>query len=602
MADPKKSPEIVTEQELKPVLENKAFDATTFLRLYNEWKATWNWSTFAALRKMHEDAGYNNKNTLFGAEWEMHEIAAIVQRYQDGRVQIAQTTASSTATTAADVTAKPVVPSKTPDAFAADIEKELSAIEENNFASFKSAIEKSLILVSAYEKMQPQHREAVRGSLGVMILERLAKADYRVTLSSQNIEVKSEQNPSGATQLETFLRSQNGMKEVLAYGLIYRSSEFKNYSEIYLTDDKKNIKDAPRDYLDYLKDAHRGKSGSTLSQSDQDLEKSRIAVAAIIRDPNTLKWLIVGVPFLEESLRTVSSNPQLQSAVATAAAQTASSTPQVPNSSPSSSGSWSSGQLPDWDKDPINRTLAEIGQGFTGGLNKMMNTPGAFGGLIIATIATMIFGGFKKWLMVLAGGVGLSGIMDRLDKNGVMPGSNPATPASAPTTTPAATAVAAPAAGPRGTFDDTNLSNPQKKGIGLIRGNSSLLLDITNFPKQAGKQKQNATLDDYLTILHKDSIQNITLDKIIYTSEHERSIFSEDPKSNFPTNGDITDNISRYLLKKVIRSYLGENGTLSSPTASQKEGQQTLDTFKAKYPEATWKTKTLKDLINEIHK
>lgn len=123
MADPKKSPEIVTEEELKPVLENKAFDSTTFLRLYSEWKTTKDQTTFASLRKMHEDAGYNNKNVIFGAEQEMHEIAAIVQRYQDGKIQITRNTANATANTI--------------DSVKSDMERELSAITDADLEKMK---------------------------------------------------------------------------------------------------------------------------------------------------------------------------------------------------------------------------------------------------------------------------------------------------------------------------------------------------------------------------------------------------------------------------------------------------------------------------------
>ncbi len=65
MADLKNSTEIVTDKDLDSVLKSTTFDSTTFLHLYSEWKATKDTHTFAVLRKMHEDAGYNNKNNIF---------------------------------------------------------------------------------------------------------------------------------------------------------------------------------------------------------------------------------------------------------------------------------------------------------------------------------------------------------------------------------------------------------------------------------------------------------------------------------------------------------------------------------------------------------
>ncbi len=44
---------------------------------------------------MHEDAGYNNKNIIIGAEQEMHEIAVIVQKYQDSKNVVTTTAATA---------------------------------------------------------------------------------------------------------------------------------------------------------------------------------------------------------------------------------------------------------------------------------------------------------------------------------------------------------------------------------------------------------------------------------------------------------------------------------------------------------------------------
>lgn len=161
--------------------------------------------------------------------------------------------------------------------------------------------------------------------------------------------------------------------------------------------------------------------------------------------------------------------------------------------------------------------------------------------------------------------------------------------------------IAAPAAPTvRVQFDEKNISEFQKAWVAKIRGNDSLLEVIVNLPKK--KKEQNATLDDYLKVVHVDSIQNITLDKIIYTNDIDQSIFSNQGMNLFPTTWDIPDNMSRYLLKKVLRTYIGMGQPLSAPGNNLKEWQVTLDEFKTKFPEAAWKTKTLKDLITEIYK
>lgn len=95
------SPEIVTQKEFEPVLSNNTFDAKKFLDLYSEWKHTHDTGTFAALRSMHQDAGYKNKNIIFGSESEMHEIATIVKNFLDKKTQITTTVTTETAAVAA---------------------------------------------------------------------------------------------------------------------------------------------------------------------------------------------------------------------------------------------------------------------------------------------------------------------------------------------------------------------------------------------------------------------------------------------------------------------------------------------------------------------
>lgn len=93
--------EIVTQKELEGVLGNKAFNADQFLKVYEEWKQTHDTGLFAQLRSMHQNAGYKNKNIVFGSESEMHEIAAIVKKFKDGKVEISTIVTAGTAAVAA---------------------------------------------------------------------------------------------------------------------------------------------------------------------------------------------------------------------------------------------------------------------------------------------------------------------------------------------------------------------------------------------------------------------------------------------------------------------------------------------------------------------
>ncbi len=81
----------------------------------------------------------------------------------------------------------------------------------------------------------------------------------------------------------------------------------------------------------------------------------------------------------------------------------------------------------------LAKYLGKAGLAVEGGASDLMNTPGAMPALIMAFIATWIFGDFKKALMVLGGAFGISAVANVVQK----PNENPSSgQTNQPTKTP----------------------------------------------------------------------------------------------------------------------------------------------------------------------
>lgn len=135
-----------------------------------------------------------------------------------------------------------------------DIEREISGADIERMSKTLSTTES---ILATFEKLNPSQREAARGFLGLALITRLNRAGYQVTIQSNKIEVKplpgTKANQAQAVQLETFLGTNPRMQENLTYGLIYGSSEFRNYATVYAGSPTNQM----RNYLDYLSDTKK---------------------------------------------------------------------------------------------------------------------------------------------------------------------------------------------------------------------------------------------------------------------------------------------------------------------------------------------------------
>lgn len=585
MADPKKSPEIVTEEELKPVLENKAFDSTTFLRLYSEWKTTKDQTTFASLRKMHEDAGYNNKNVIFGAEQEMHEIAAIVQRYQDGKIQITRNTANATANTI--------------DSVKSDMERELSAITDADLEKMKWALGKTEAILTAFESINPTQKETARGFLGLALITRLNQAWYQVTLQWSKIDVKALQNTkatqSQAVQLKAFLDTNPKMQENIAYGLIYGSSEFKGYSDVYtkIDGDKKTVITPKQNYLDYFSEATKWKASNQLSLADQSLIASRSSIEWILKDPKTVTGLILGAPQIQVAMQTLANNPAQVQQAAQAIAQAATSAPANSGNRVSPAPSTNT---PVNSNNMVSKILGKAGIAVEGGFSDIMNTPGAPLAVLIAFIATWVFGDFKKALAVGLGAFGISSVANAYEanKNEKNTGWNSTTwgtkkaPQAAPKTTPKMDH----------TIDTSKRTAEEQKMWNHVKSTPQLLKDLdTRWEK----------LSIYMDFIYTNKLLDKPVSDLVLSTQPKNSIFTDSAvlPDNFPAIGTL----SMIQIKRILRLLLWQNYKYPANDPDGNNAKTNFvpskllkDTNDQKISESDWKNKKLSDAINLISK
>jgi hypothetical protein len=707
MSNPNKSPEIVTEQELVSTLPK--LDVDTFLRMYNEWKVTNDPSTFAALRSMHENAGYNNKNIVFGAENEMHQIAAIVQNYKDGKIAVVRWTVNAintaprsyivtvtrilrvyneqgkpvendiiapwlsiTLTTPSvdkiieigggkfvmteilidgkrkvwvqksDIAAytPPGIPApqpSTPEQGLAPQQRQRQGVEEIREVLQEltpEKLEEAVTLMEAYisKLTDAQSRNTLRGIHGAIIIDTLRNAGHNIIMRGNEIIIVPK--PGSQTvflqeKLQTLIATGKLPVETLKLGILYSAPAFKKYAELKKTKDAQgrdmiDPKATSEDFLKYLKDLQNtdAKSPNIASILESQTMLRGMDMQAAIRGFQDLGQ--VGEWMNNNSAALAQSQAILQSAWRPAAqgAPTAPGAPAEKNTT--YTGALINGGVT-WGK-----VTGVVGDGFKwlmSGIGDIMSL-GKWDPIatvwIGAALAYGVYKTFQKfgflWGIGTLFGLGalnnLEKIMGRfgVDMSWFTGKVKTAAEEAAEKARKLAEEAAAgvgitnPPAKPTGqaaqaateTFNTSNLSDFNRAWIESIKGNTSLKEDIENHSRTHSIQK--ATLNEYLMVIHKDSIQNITLDKLIYTPDHKQSIFSENPATLFWNNPDITDSMSRMLLKRVIRSYIGSNESLSGSTATDPEGKTNLDAFKNKYPENTWKTRTLKDLIAEIYK
>ena len=126
---------------------------------------------------------------------------------------------------------------------------------------------------------------------------------------------------------------------------------------------------------------------------------------------------------------------------------------------------------------------------------------------------------------------------------------------------------------------------------------------MASIVEQHGKThpKENGKLDDYLNFINSPAFQRQKLSALIYTTNHNQSVFSNERVHEFgirfPANLDIL------LLKKVIRIYFTGDFPLSLPEKDTLEGVKELKSFETGYGiiKDSNKESTMKEILEKIH-
>jgi vacuolar-type H+-ATPase subunit E/Vma4 len=612
--------------------------------------------TFIAQERANRDKG-----THYSLEAQFHEWEDLVRKYEADRWTITTATASATAW----VKPPPVLsPGGSPAQKAAQTwptssagESGAKAVDPNieklrdGFGELTAeSLEARVLFTDEVLKniQESPMKSTVRNIYAGVIFDVFRASGHNLILSGNQVTIVPKAWVDVVDlqeKLQTLVNTGRIPLENLKVGMLYSSPSFARYVELKKTktSDGKTLIDpkaTPEDFMTYVADRRRARDKNPDLET---IEKSRSMVTR-----TNFQAAIAWYADMGQMWEWVKKNPDIVKDAVNAGAATSAPAPVV---NPASSR-WtnSSNNLPTPREEPNNRltgrllnpvawgtngqvtnAVYESWKGLTWGLKDALSV-GRWDPLFQAVIGlALIFGIFKSvqkfgFLKTLWGGLvlgGLNNIENILGKDAARKVGETVDEATAKAKKLAeeaaekAKAAAAWAwAAASGAVDEakkalqsktdtSKISEFQKSGMKNIESNKSLLEDIENHAKS--NPNQNAPLATYLEVLHKDSVQNITLDKIVYTSHQDFSIFSEKPDSQFGDNPDIPTNVSRRLLKQVIRSYLGMNKPLSpsgklSNGALQLEGKQDWQDFQKKYPKEQWKDKTLKDLISEIYK
>jgi hypothetical protein len=592
MSNPKNAAEIVTDKDLDVVLKNTSFDSATFLRLYSEWKVTKDAHTFASLRKMHEDAGYNNKNLIFWAEQEMHEIAAIVQRYQAERNKVVSNTATATANTASTVwhavtENNGAIPDVNPEKI-----KSLKTALENEANSPLTPDGLTKILERLKEEKNPDNRAVITS----YIWSKMNHGGYITTIINDSISVEHVTDKIGATSLEKTLQahiSANILTLVdIQRAMIVGPESFRKY----LNTQRVNIRSATTDgYVAFIMDAR----GINLTRATTLEQKLRI-IQSSKATPDEKAFL---VSYMNGGLRTYNIAPELDRQIKMdAIGAEIKASPEFKKTEKvvevASGGAMKQEQdKREKDGKPKNLTLKEL---FDNPINAITTYPWSSVALIIGSIFAF---GWKNTFMALLGvGIWMKAINEIADASGHPIGwwekKETAKKGNSPKKSASKSPVNVP--DPK-TIDKSKMTDPQKAAVDKVEKDPQLTTMIASIRKaQATKWwVETADMADYIAFIHSDGMQKRKISELTNPQDFKFSIFSDEAFFDRANQ----NNLNTMMLKRIMRVYLWEPTSTDAPTSNQKKWEKEKMTFMAKHKTIFDDTKsTFADLTKAIYK
>lgn len=613
------SPEIVTQKELEPVLKSKSFDSETFLRLYNEWKITKDSRTFSILRKMHEDAGYNNKNIVFGAEQEMQQIAAIIQEYQDNKTQIKTAVAIGTVATAQSVNQS--------NNGIIEIKESLKEITP---ANLESAI---WVMNQIIEQVpEGQDKATLRGVHGAVIFDIFRSAGHNLFIDNRGqviiIPKPGTDVANLQEKLQTLINTNQLPLESLRLGMLYSSPAFKEYIGLKQINDKdgKSIIDptvSTIDFINYLDNSRKTPDASpdivSIIQSEKMLQwvDMKQAIQGFKDMGQVDNWVQQNPVVLQQAITAIQENPIALPVTTTPIISRAPSEPNTTLTGKIAGDGITGGHVTGVVGDATSGLVTGIGDIMSLGKGDPIATLGIGAALIYGVYKAFQKGGFFGWLGMLFGAgainniekimwrLGVSSLDDAAEKakkladkatntvNQAVNWGNSTTPAVVPAVVPTTT--------PKNSIDISSFSEQQKNAFNKLNWDSTFVNNINSLAESNKKSKKSETgnFDDYMKFIFSDKVQWLALDKLIYNKDPKTSVFSNEGMVDMALW--VPNNLDNNILKSILRQYLiGEKSLvlISGKTQWQKE----KEVFEIQYSSTIYSNKTLSDITKEIHK
>lgn len=589
MSNPKNAAEIVTDKDLDVVLKNTSFDSATFLRLYSEWKVTKDPHTFASLRKMHEDAWYNNKAILpWNSEQEMHEIAAIVQRYQAERSKVVSNTATATANTASTVwhavtESNGAIPDVNPEKI-----KSLKTALENEANSPLTPDGLTKILERLKEEKNPDNRAVITS----YIWSKMNHGGYITTIINDSISVEHVTDKIGATSLEKTLQahiSANILTLVdIQRAMIVGPESFRKY----LNTQRVNIRSATTDgYVAFIMDAR----GINLTRATTLEQKLRI-IQSSKATPDEKAFL---VSYMNGGLRTYNIAPELDRQIKMdAIGAEIKASPEFKKTEKVVEVASGGGVKSEKKK------MEEAGEELTWNsfldnpMRAISKYPWTSLGIVIASIWKF---GFMKTLLGLFGGAIGYKIVDEfgwIDAMKKWEKKETAKKGNSPKKSASKSPVNVP--DPK-TIDKSKMTDPQKAAVDKVEKDPQLTTMIASIRKAQTTKwwVETADMADYIAFIHSDGMQKRKISELTNPQDFKFSIFSDEAFFDRANQ----NNLNTMMLKRIMRVYLWEPTSTDAPTSNQKKWEKEKMAFMAKH-KTTFDdaNSTFADLTKAIYK
>jgi hypothetical protein len=460
----------------------------------------------------------------------------------------------------------------------------------------------------------PQTQATLRGVHGAIILNMLRQAGHNLMIRDGKVTIEPKPGVSVVdleTKLQTLVDTRRLSIDTLKTWLLYSSPAFKKYAtELGITKDSQgNVTISPqangKAFLAYVSELKKA------GQNSPDIT-SLLASASMLESVDfqqAIKWF--------QDLGQVSAfaekNPGMLAAVSTTL-----------NTTSSQGSSWTpakketnttiTGQLA-WNGvtgGKVTSTLSLAGQGLTQGFGDLMKLGK---GDPIATLgigAALFYGVYKMFKQFgffggIAGFLGLGALnnwekiggnfsgawktveeildkaSDKIDQirwktwSDVTPPVQPAELTDAP----------------------KELTDDQVYLRDKIMQNASVIESVDRLSQMSKKDKKPeiGTMEDYLEFIEKD-LKDVPLNKL-FPEDHKESIFYDD----FNTPISVPDKLSKKMLKKVLRAYLGGANMAQLSGEWDALGASDKDNFLKTYGITTddIKNKNFSDILARVH-